>query len=50
VLRRDTRAESDHQEDRRKSEEQREPDAARLDEISIRYGMDITGPVPEGYL
>jgi mannose-6-phosphate isomerase-like protein (cupin superfamily) len=27
-----------------------EPDAARLDEISIRYGMEVTGPVPEGYL
>jgi mannose-6-phosphate isomerase-like protein (cupin superfamily) len=27
-----------------------ESDAARLDEISIRYGMEVTGPVPEGYI
>ena len=25
-------------------------DAARLDEIALRYGMEVTGPVPEGYL
>jgi hypothetical protein len=22
----------------------------RLDEIALRYGMEVTGPVPEGYL
>src|SRR4051794_28590569 len=27
-----------------------EPDAARLEEIALRYGMEVTGPVPEGYL
>lgn len=27
-----------------------ESDAARLDEISLRYGMEVAGPVPEGYL
>jgi hypothetical protein len=27
-----------------------EADAARLDEISILFGMEVTGPVPEGYL
>lgn len=27
-----------------------EPDAARLDEISFRYGMEVVGPVPDGYL
>ncbi|MEK6721870.1 MAG: cupin domain-containing protein [Chloroflexota bacterium] len=27
-----------------------ESDAARLDEIALRYGMKVTGPVPEGYL
>ena len=27
-----------------------ESDAARLDEISIRYGMEVTGPVSEGYI
>jgi mannose-6-phosphate isomerase-like protein (cupin superfamily) len=27
-----------------------ESDAARLDVISVRYGMEVTGPVPEGYL
>jgi hypothetical protein len=27
-----------------------EPDPARLDEIADRYGMDVTGAVPEGYL
>ena len=27
-----------------------EPDAARLDEISLRYGMEVVGPVPDGYL
>jgi hypothetical protein len=25
-------------------------DAARLDEVAVRYGMEVTGPVPEGYL
>ena len=25
-------------------------DPARLDEIAIRYGMEVVGPVPEGYL
>lgn len=25
-------------------------DPARLDEIASRYGMDVVGPVPEGYL
>jgi hypothetical protein len=28
----------------------RESDAAPLDEISLRYGMEVTGPVPEGYV
>lgn len=27
-----------------------EPDAARLDEIALGYGMEVVGPVPEGYL
>jgi mannose-6-phosphate isomerase-like protein (cupin superfamily) len=27
-----------------------EPDAASLDEIASRHGMEVTGPVPEGYL
>ena len=27
-----------------------ESDPARLDEIALRYEMDVTGPVPEGYL
>ena len=27
-----------------------EPDAAALDEIALRYGMEVAGPVPEGYL
>jgi quercetin dioxygenase-like cupin family protein len=27
-----------------------EADGARLDEISRRYAMEVTGPVPEGYL
>ena len=27
-----------------------ESDPARLDEIALRYGMEVTGPVPEGYL
>lgn len=27
-----------------------ESDAARLEEIALRYGMDVVGPVPEGYL
>ena len=27
-----------------------ESDAARLDEIALRYGMEVVGPVPEGYL
>ena len=27
-----------------------ESDATRLDEISLRYGMEVIGPVPEGYL
>ena len=26
-----------------------EADAARLDEIAVRYGMEVVGPVPEGY-
>ena len=26
-----------------------EADAARLDEMSLRYGMEIVGPVPDGY-
>jgi hypothetical protein len=25
-------------------------DPARLDEIALRYDMEVTGPVPEGYL
>ena len=25
-------------------------DPARLDEIAGRYGMEVTGPVPDGYL
>lgn len=25
-------------------------DPSRLDEIAARYGMEVTGPVPEGYL
>ena len=25
-------------------------DASRLDEISLRHGMEVTGPVPDGYL
>jgi hypothetical protein len=25
-------------------------DAARLDEIASRHGMEVVGPVPEGYL
>lgn len=27
-----------------------ESDPARLDEIATRYGMEVVGPVPEGYL
>ena len=27
-----------------------DPDPEHLDEIAERYGMEITGPVPEGYL
>lgn len=27
-----------------------ESDAARLDEIALRYEMEVSGPVPEGYL
>ena len=27
-----------------------ESDPARLDEIALRYEMEVTGPVPEGYL
>ncbi len=27
-----------------------ESDAALLNEISLRYGMEVAGPVPEGYL
>jgi quercetin dioxygenase-like cupin family protein len=27
-----------------------EPDVARLEEIALRYGMEVAGPVPEGYL
>ncbi len=27
-----------------------ESDPARLDEIALRYDMEVTGPVPEGYL
>jgi mannose-6-phosphate isomerase-like protein (cupin superfamily) len=27
-----------------------EPDAGRLDEIALRYQMDVVGPVPDGYL
>jgi len=27
-----------------------EPDAAGLDEIALRYEMEVVGPVPEGYL
>ena len=27
-----------------------ESDAARLDEIALRHGMEVVGPVPEGYL
>lgn len=26
------------------------PDPSRLDEIAARYGMEVTGPVPDGYL
>jgi mannose-6-phosphate isomerase-like protein (cupin superfamily) len=25
-------------------------DAARLEEVAVRYGMEVTGPVPEGYI
>jgi hypothetical protein len=25
-------------------------DPARLEEIALRYGMEVVGPVPEGYL
>ena len=25
-------------------------DPARLEDIARRYGMDVTGPVPKGYL
>lgn len=27
-----------------------EPDVARLDEIALGYGMEVVGPMPEGYL
>ena len=27
-----------------------EPDPSRLDQIARRYGMEVVGPVPEGYL
>ena len=27
-----------------------DPDDARLDEIALRYEMEVVGPVPEGYL
>ena len=27
-----------------------ESEAARLDEIALRHGMEVVGPVPEGYL
>ena len=27
-----------------------EPDTTKLDEITLRYGMEVVGPVPEGYL
>ena len=27
-----------------------ESDAVQLDEIALRYGMEVSGPVPEGYL
>jgi len=27
-----------------------ESDGARLDEIAALYGMEVIGPVPEGYL
>jgi mannose-6-phosphate isomerase-like protein (cupin superfamily) len=27
-----------------------EADPTRLDEIALRYGMEVVGPVPEGYL
>lgn len=27
-----------------------EPDAARLDEVASRYGMQVVGEVPEGYI
>jgi mannose-6-phosphate isomerase-like protein (cupin superfamily) len=27
-----------------------DPDPARLDEIALGYGMEVVGPVPEGYL
>lgn len=27
-----------------------ESDPARLDEVALRYGMEVVGPVPEGYL
>jgi mannose-6-phosphate isomerase-like protein (cupin superfamily) len=27
-----------------------DPDAAKLDAIALRYGMEVVGPVPEGYL
>ena len=26
------------------------PDPARLDEIALRHGMEVVGPVPQGYL
>jgi hypothetical protein len=25
-------------------------DGAALDELAARYGMEVTGPVPEGYV
>ena len=25
-------------------------DPARLDEIALRYGVEVTGPAPEGYV
>ena len=28
----------------------REPDVSTLDEIALRFGMEVVGPVPEGYL
>ncbi len=27
-----------------------EPDVSTLDEIALRFGMEVVGPVPEGYL